>query len=410
MVEGHHRIGKIDWGPYIFLYGYNAVEEHRFRIGFRTNQFFSKRWVLRAYLAYGTADQKFKYSIAPEFILSRQKWSVLGVSYKYDYDLLGITTDVQAGGVSNLFATANVINPMARLNETEEYKINFLTNPKRDWTFRAVLQNNYFRPLGRFKFEYLKDIDDPSSLSSSFTNTLATVEVRFAYKEVLVPRGVDRIRVVRSRIPTLTATYSRGLKGIFNGEFEYDRVSLNLSQHLTTGVFGNSDYSITGGKIFGNLPYPLLDIPRGNQSLIYTDFNYSLMDLYEFVSDEFVQAFYVQHFEGLFTNRIPLLKKLSWRNFVAVKTAYGHISNENERRNFIGDYNPFIKGITPRGEGLSAVHTFNRGPYVEASVGFENIFHILSLSYVQRLTYLNHSNNGPRPRNWGINIGLRIDF
>jgi hypothetical protein len=406
LVEGYHRIGKLDWGPYIFLYGYNAVEHHRFRLGFRTNQFFHNNWVFRGYVGYGTFDQKFKYSAGADYIFSKNKWTAAGISYKYDYDLLGITTDLGQQGVSNLFATANIISPRVKLNETIEYRAHFITAPKRDWTFRAIFQNNYFRPLGRFRFGYLPNPGEASSVVNTFTNTLATLEVRFAYKEVMIPRGVDRLRVVRSRIPIFTLQYGRGIKGVLGGDFDYDKLSLNMGQHLTTGVFGNSDYSVTVGKIFADLPYPLLEIPRGNQSFIYTDWNYSLMDLYEFVSDEFVQAFYVQHFEGLFTNRVPFLKKLSWRNFAAVKAAYGHTTAENRKRNFIGEHG---LATTDR-KDLAEVRSFDKVPYAEASVGFENIFHILSVAYTQRLTYTRPYAGGPRPRNWGINLGLRIVF
>lgn len=405
ITEGYYRIGGFDWGPYIFLYGYNAVEGNRFRIGFKTNQFFNQHLVLRAYVAYGTRDEKFKYSLGTDYIFSRRRWTAGGISYKYDYDLLGIT-DVP-GVASNLFATANIINPRARINETIEYRAHFITAPKRDWTFRAVFQNNYFKPLGRFAFAYDPDLDLSTPVMESFTNTLVTVEARYAYKETMVVRGNDRVRLVASRVPVLTLQYGRGLKGVFGGQFNYNRVSLNISQHLGTGFLGNADFSLTGGKIFGSLPYPLLDIPRGNQSAIYSDYNFSLMNLYEFVSDEFVHLFYIQHFEGLFFNRIPVLKKLGWRNFAAVKGAYGHLSDENARKNFVSSYDQLAPPVKPGGERLSAVHVFTDKPYVEACAGIENIFHFMSLSYVQRLTYNSPS---PRIRNWGINVGFRFAF
>ncbi len=412
VVEGYHRSGGFDFGPYVFLIGYNDVEKLRFRVGFRTNQFFSKNWQFKAYAAYGTGDNRLKGSVGADRIFSKRRWTVAGISYKNDYDLLGITDNTgQLGGTSNLFAAINIGNPRARINHTIEYKAHFLIAPKRDWTYRLTFQNTYFKPLGRFSFTYDMDGSGPPSagnLINSFTNSVALFDIRYAYKEMMVVRGNDRVRMVRSRFPVLTLQYGRGLKGVWGGQYDYQRVSLNITQHLTTGVMGNADININTGKIFGSLPYPLLDIPRGNQSFLYTDFNYSLMNMYEFASDQFVQAMYIQHFEGLFTNRVPLLKKLHLRNFMTVKTAYGKLSDANKRRNFIDEYDALGGSMPGRdpGERLSDVHAFKRLPYVEASIGFENILRILSLSYVHRLTYLEMRH----ARKWGINLGLKIDF
>jgi hypothetical protein len=403
VVDGYKRIGKIDWGPYVFLYGYNNVEGNRVRFGFKTNYTFSKQWILKAHLAYGFKDERFKYGLAADFISNRRNWTMWSASYRDDYDILGITNDLGSGNnASNVFQAISVFADGIRLNRTHELKFGLFKQFKRDWTYRIGAQYNTFEPLGDFIFSYKTNDYNADSIKSNFNNAQISAELRWAYKELLVIRGNDRLRLKRSLLPALTLTYTHGFRGILGSNFDYNKIQFNIWHHANTSIFGTADYWITFGKIWGRLPYPLLDVARGNQVFLYSDFNYSLMNFYEFVSDEYVHLTYIQHFEGLFLNHIPIVKNWKWRNFAFVKAAYGGMSLED-------------KSILPEknidGKSLNKINSFsNNIPYVEVGYGFENIFRILSINMVHRLTYLTQQPNQAKPRLWGINLGLRFQF
>jgi hypothetical protein len=406
-LEGYYRVKNLDIGPFLLVAGYNNVQHFRLRLGFRTTMDFSKTWVLRPYITYGFGDEKIKYGMGVDYIFSRRKWCVASFQYKNDYDILGITnvnpfnTLQVNSSSSNLFAAASFGSSLSRMNETIEYQFNFIQQVSRDWTYRLGFQNTYFNPVGNFAFAYIPHPDIPATapgnVRNDFTYTAATAEVRFAYKEHMVVRGSDRVRMTMPKAPALTLTYSRGFKGMLNGDFNYDRLQLNINQYITTGIFGNAVFNINVGKVFGALPYPLLNVPMGNPSVIYSDRSYSLMNLYEFVADEYTQASYIQHFEGFFTNRVPLLKKWHWRNFAFVKTAYGHLTESNRE---------LLPPSNEEGKSLSPVYRFGNEPYAEVGYGFENIFRFITVSSVHRLTYLNNAN----VRKWGINVGIVINF
>jgi hypothetical protein len=131
--------------------------------------------------------------------------------------------------------------------------------------------------------------------------------------------------------------------------------------------------------------------------------NYSLLNFYEFVSDEYVHFTYVQHFEGLFFNRIPVVRDWKLRNFAFVKSAYGSMSDEDKQ---------ILPTNNLKGEPLTKVNYFKEGtPYVEVGYGIENIFRLLSVNMVHRLTYLEQTPGmAQKPRDWGINLGLRFQF
>jgi hypothetical protein len=197
-------------------------------------------------------------------------------------------------------------------------------------------------------------------------------------------------------LPEITLRYERGFK-ILNGNFEYDKLQLAIRHRLNTGIFGTANWWIYGGKVFGNLPYSLLDVARGNQSFLYSEVNYSLMNFYEFASDEFVHTSYTQRFEGFLLNRIPIIKRLDWRSLLIVKMAYGRLSNGNKNLMAETDLN---------NRPVFQVNSFSRIPYTEIGYGFENIFHVFQIFAFHRLNYLEL----PRSRKFGINIGLKIQF
>lgn len=409
VLEGYYRKNKVDIGPYLLFVGYNEVQGLRLRLGIRTNLKFSKHWVLRPYIAYGFKDEKIKYGLGIDYVLSRKKWCIASIQFKDDYDIIGVT-DVNQNNtlqvnnsMSNLFAALSFGAPGTRINRTMEVQANFIKQMNRDWTYRIGLQHSYFEPVGSFVFAYEKNPNRgrgglrPPELAESFKYTAASFELRYAYKELMAIRGSQRIRMTMPKAPAFTFLYTRGFKDLLGGSFSFDKFQLNISKHITTGFMGNADFSFTVGKIFGRLPYPMLDVPRGNPTVIYSDKNYSLMNLYEFVADEYSQVSYIHHFEGLFTNRIPLLRKWKLRNFGAIKMAYGHLTDQNRL---------ILPATNSEGRVLSPVYQYGNTPYTEVAYGFENIFKFISISSVHRLTYLGNKD----ARKWGLNLGISIVF
>lgn len=402
IVEGYKRIGKLDWGPYMNLVAYNKVEGVRFRLGFKTNYDFSQKWVFNTYLAYGTLDNEFKYKIGADYIIDARRWTVISGSYKKDNEILGITNSPISYALSSgFFQFFNFFSPNIRINRTEEIKLSFTQTFSSSWTTKFLFDHNTFRPLGDFYFAYKeapKNPGDPIGLKSSFTNSAIGVEARWAYKEVMISRGHDRFRVERAKLPAVIMSYQRGIKGLVGSDFAYDKINLIISHHMNTRPIGTADWYIYTGKIFGTLPYPLLDVARGNESMIYSDYNYSLMNNYEFISDAFIHASYTQHFEGIFFNGIPYIQKLKLRNYAVAKAAYGTITSANMNLN---------SNVDANGNATSQVFYFeNNEPYFELGYGIENIFKVASIGFMHRLNYHHHAN----VRKFGVNIGINLVF
>lgn len=401
IVQGYKRIGKLDWGPYMNLLSYNNVEGVKLRLGFKTNYDFSQKFVFNTYLAYGTKDQEYKYSFGLDYIIDSRRWTVLSGKYRKDFDILGITNSPISYALSSgFFQFFNFFASNVRINQTEQMSLSFTQTYSSNWTVKFLFDKNTFTPKGDFVFAYITNPGAPAAeqtVASTYTTTQIGVEARWAYREVNISRGHDRFRVERSKLPVVILGYSRGIDGLGRGDFNYDKLNLIVSHHMNTSVLGTADWYIYTGKIFGQLPYPILDVARGNESFIYSDYNYSLMNFYEFVSDVFVHSSYTQHLEGALFNNVPYLNKLNLRNYVVLKAAYGSMSDANKK---------LIPATDAYGNTLSPINTFKKEPYIEVGYGIENIFKIGTLGIVHRLNY----HNLPNARLFGVMVGINIEF
>jgi hypothetical protein len=103
---------------------------------------------------------------------------------------------------------------------------------------------------------------------------------------------------------------------------------------------------------------------------------------------------------GLIFNRIPLIRKLNWREVIGFRGMYGNLSDKNRPDNL--NTGPLYK-FPYKDE---AYHYLGSTPYMELSLGIENIFRVLRVDYVRRLTYRDY----PEIDKEGIRIQLSVQF
>jgi hypothetical protein len=407
-VYGYQPIGKVDLGPYIFLYKYNEIEGHRFRLGFITNETFSTNLILKGYLAYGTNDFRFKYNTQAEYILSRKPWTKIGIQHRDDIDQISITDDFFSK--NNLFKFTAGFSSFDRLNNSFEYRIWAERMLFPGFNQTLMFHNRHFTPY--FDFGYYPDPNDSSNIKSNFRTSEFSAETRFSARERYVYTHLDRLSIGSGNKPppVFSLKYALGIKGLFSSDFVYHKLMFNVSQTLKLGTLGKSEYSITAGKVFNTLPYPLLQVHKGNETVVSDPDAFYLMNFFEFVSDQWVSLFYEHHFEGLLTNRVPLLKKLKLRTLVMSNWVYGSLKPENNVQ-FSNTGEPLY---TPIGSETvrESFSTLSEKPYVEVGWGVENILNFIRLDAVYRLTYIDEeykSSIAPRvPHPFGLKLSFQF--
>ena len=390
LFTGYIAWGKLEIGPYFRLYSFNGVEGNRFRIGVRTRNTFSKKIQLDGFLAYGTKDMTFKYGAGLIYVFERNPRKTLAISYKYDVEQLG--TSFSALKTDNILASLFHRGPNNKLTLTREYQIAY----EHEWftglsnTF--TLNHREIFPLGSTQFIIYPNGDNvPVSMSSIYT-TEARVDLRLSFKERFVSGSFHRV-TINSHYPIVQLSYCYGFPHVFKSDFEYHRVGLNVKQWFNFATIGWSKYIIESGKIWGTLPYALLKIQDGNQTFFFDEYSSNLMNYYEFLSDEYISVYYTHHFEGLLFNKLPLLRKLKWREVAYVQGAYGTLTSKNASFSKFPD----------------KLRSFNKEIYWETGVGIENIFKFFRIDCIWRLSHL-HDKQNPKVPKFGVFASANFSF
>ena len=386
-------MGKFDLGPYVRSFANNEIEGIRLGMGARTNIDFSDRWILQAYGAYGFKDEKWKYRGAVDYIISRKPWTKVGVETRRDMDQVWLLNDdLENGSIFFAFSQfGNITRPFDHLENT----LRFETQIRNGLIQKVTLKQHDFSPL--FPFQYYEDPgNNESAIGSGFSTSEVSLETRFAKDEIFIQNDNNRVSLGTLKWPAFTVKYTHGFKGFLGGDFNYDKLNFNVTQSLKMGFFGVSRYSLSGGYIFSQLPYPLLKAHIGNESPFYTQVAFNLMDYFEFVSDRYASLEYQHSFEGFILNRIPLMKKLKWRLVANANILFGGLRDEN--------LNVALPDLDENGMEIPAFQTLGNTPYVELGYGIENIFKIIRVDAFHRLTYL----DSPDVRKFGVKISFQF--
>ncbi|GAB3271680.1 DUF5686 and carboxypeptidase-like regulatory domain-containing protein [Larkinella harenae] len=391
---GYYPLGSIhlDAGPLLNSYAFNNVEGHRLRLGLRTNTGFSRRWVLGGYLAYGTRDQQFKYGLNVDYVIRKKPYTVAGIQKSYDIERLG--TSLENLGGNTIFAAYTRFGTLRRPYMQESRTTYIRSELGKGITQTISLRNRTFEPL--FPFAYLTSQRDQTT-ASTYQTTEMLFETRFAPGSLMIQSENDRFRVDGVNNPVITFRYQVGMRNVLHGDFAYHRFSLNLRHSFRMGVLGRTRYQINAGYIPSTIPYPLLYMPLGNETFFRVENAYNLMNFFEFVTDRYVGAFGEHNFEGLFFNRIPAIRRLKWRFLATGAILMGNVSNANRA---------LIPATNELGQTVLGFQSLGQTPYVEVGYGIDNIFKVLRIDAIHRLTY----RTNPNISTFGIKVSAWVNL
>ena len=185
-------------------------------------------------------------------------------------------------------------------------------------------------------------------------------------------------------------------KDLLGSSYDYHRTDIGIQKRFWFSAFGYVDLITKAGKVWNKVPYPLLILPNANLSYTIQPESYTNMNAMEFISDEYASWDLTYYMNGNLLNRLPLVKKLKWREVFCFRGLWGHLTDKNNPMN--------------GGEGLylfpNGSYTLGKAPYMEASIGIENIFKFLRLDYVWRLNYRDH----PGIQTKGVRFMMRMSF
>jgi len=382
---GYYDVNKFEIGPYASLVSFNSIEGTRLRIGGRTTKKLNEKFRINGHVAYGTKDKVVKYGAGILYVPTKNPRRALGANYKYDIEQLGNSPN--AFREDFLFAALLRRSPADKLSMTNEYSFYY----EHEWFNGFTNKLNFIQkdiiPVGDSKVELYDDNGD-LYIENKIITSEVRLDSRFAFDEKFIIGNYERTSV-GTKYPIIGLSYGYGIPGVWGSEYEYHRVKIGVRHWFNVFNIGWSKYIVEAGKIWGKLPFPLLELHPGNETFIFDELAFNLMNYFEFVSDEYISAYYTHHFDGLFLNHIPLFRKLKWREVIFARSVIGTLSTTNKNFNELPE-------IT---------HTLEH-PYIEAGVGIENIFKLIRIDGIWRLTHLDNTG----ANNFAVFISLYFTF
>ena len=388
---------KFEFGPMNTTISGNAIEGARFRVGGTTTPQFHKRLTLDGFAAYGVRDKKMKYDALVEYSFIdrkqyRKEFPMHSIRFEYMYDINKLGQQYMYTSKDN-FLLAIRRKRDTRATYLRKAELTYTREHYNGISYSAVLRNKreYATPYAVFD-----RINADGSLTSldHYDMTELELNFRYGYNEKFYQTRNNRIPITFDAW-VFNLSHVMGWKGFLGSSYNYQRTDIGLQKRLWFSAFGYTDIILKAGKVWTKVPYPLLILPNANLSYTIQPEAYTNMNAMEFINDEYASWDVTYYMNGLLLNRIPLIKKLKWREVFCFRGLWGHLSDKNNPAKSTGLF-AFPEGSM----------TLGKAPYMEASVGIENIFKFLRLDYVWRLNY----RDNPDIQTHGVRCTMRIQF
>ena len=411
---GKNHPSKVDIGPVNTMFTRNFIDGFRTRISAQTTANLSPHWFLAGYVARGWGSKKNYYSGEITYSFNRKEYlprefPKRAVSFKSTYDIMSPSDKFLRTDKDNVFTALK----WAKVDAMMFYNRQQLTlEREEEWGLKTTLslRTEENEAAGSLFFEKLSSFFPPiiypeTDVSSLLHNgKIRTTELRF---ELEIAPGRTFINTKQRRIainleaPVITLSHAVGLNGVLGGQYRYNFSEVGLLKRFWLRSWGKFDVQLRAGAQWDKVPFPLLIMPAANLSYIVQRGAFNLINNMEFLNDRYASVDLAWDMNGKIFNRIPLLKKLKWREYIGFKSLWGSLTDKN---------NPFL--FQNMGDATlmyfpEGSHVMNpKRPYMELIVGVHNIFKLFHVQYVRRLNY----NELPTAHKQGVRLMMRMSF
>lgn len=367
-------------GPIFSTYSHNGLEGSRLRLGGQTTGKLNPHWLFRGYSAYGFADKVWKYSGTAEYSFSpkknhHQEFPVrsIAVSHSYDVDRLGQHYSAAGTLFNSLTFTSN--NLMTYNRKTA---VNF--SWETDTRFSVTLNLEHNRQEQSRCVEF---VDGSGRHYGHFQQTSATLELRWAPGE-LYYQSMNRRIPIPTEKPIIRLTHTFAPSGVFGTKWGVNKTEMSITKRWFASAWGHLDAYLGAGHVWSSTVFPWLLMPNSNLSYFYQLNAFSLLEAMEYVNDSYAELHLNYNANGALLNYIPGINRLKLRELFGFHAIWGQLSDKN---------NPQLHPDLLRFPPGAHARTMGNVPYMEANVGIGNIFRILSVQYVWRITHRHDATN-----------------
>ena len=389
---------KFDLGPVNTYLSKNYVDGIRLRLAGRTMAALNPHFFWNGYAAYGTKSNDWYTGHVFTYSLNKKKNSpfefpMRNITFEVSRDIMSPSDDNLEHNKDNIFMTFRAATQdemflyhRQRLAFTYETDWGLRFNTGIRWQSNRTAGNLHYFTLDGNEVKKIRMTD--INVGINYNPGVTYVNT----KQQRLPINLDS--------PEIGISHTMGFKGFMGGQYHSNITKVSIYKRQWLGSFGYLDFHAVGQAQWNKVPFPMLILPPVNLSYFESESSVSLMRDWEFLNDRQVFASLSWDMNGKLLNRIPLIKKLKWREYFAVKGVWGNLTDKN---------NPYLEknqGDTELFKFPSKSHVMNNTPYWECVAGVHNIFKFFAVEYVRRLTYLNNEDISK----WGIRFGFSMTF
>ena len=397
---------KVDIGPINTMISSNFIDGVRTRISAQTTANLNPHWFLSGYYARGWDSHKNYYKGELTYSFNKKEY----LPREFPKRTLTFTSTYDVCSPSDKFMHTDKDNVFTALKWTKVEKMMFYNRQQlsfereEEWGFRTTISlkteeneacgDLFFKPLS------MVGMENAMNGQGKFRTTEARIELRYAPGETFINTKQRRLPV-NLDAPVFTLSHTTGIKGFLGGDYDYNFTEASIYKRLWLNSWGKIDILAKGGIQWNKVPFPLLIMPAANLSYIISDETFNMINNMEFLNDRYASLDVSWDLNGKIFNRIPLLKKLKWREWLGIKCLWGTLTDKN---------NPTLAANAGDGtlmefpEGSYIMD--NKRPYIELIAGIHNIFKIIHIQYVHRLNY----NHLPTATKNGVRLMMRLTF
>ena len=365
---------KFDIGPVNTMISKNFIDGYRFRLSGQTTANLNKHWFASGYIARGIDSKKTYYDGQLTYSFNKKEYlprefPKRTITFSSSYDVMAPSDKYMPTDKDNVF-TAFKWTTVDKMMFYNRQKLAF--EYEQEWGLKtlAYIKREVNEAAGNIEFGRQK----LNTTELSLQLQLAPGRTYINTKQRRLPINLDA--------PVFGLGHTLGIKGFLGGDYRYNLTEASIYKRFWVGSWGKIDTYLKAGAQWNKVPFPLLIMPAANLSYIVEDGTFNLINNMEFLNDRYASLDVSWDLNGKILNRIPLLKKLKWREYIGVKCLWGDLTDKN---------NPML----PENVGDPELWQFPQGsyvmdpkrPYVELIAGVHNIFKLLHVEYVRRLNY-----------------------
>ena len=401
---------KFDFGPINTLISKNFVDGYRFRVSGRTSANLNPHFFWNGYYAYGVDSKKHYYGSEFTYSLNKKKnvpfeFPQRNITFETANDVMSPADKFLIHNKDNVFMTfrAQKVEQMYFYNRQ---KLSFMYETDWGFSFNTSIKAESNRPTGDLVFEKMVSTktDADGQTVPDYVTRIRTTELKLGLRYC---PGQTYVNTKQQRLPVnldspeFTLSHTMGVKNFLGGGYKLNFTELGIYKRFWLGSWGYVDTHLNGGAQWNKVPFPLLIMPPVNITYFELENTFSMMRNMEFLSDRYAYASISWDLSGKILNRLPLIKRLKWREYIAVKGMWSTLTDKN---------NPFLEQNASDPELFKfpeASHIMDKNkPYFEVVAGVHNIFKFFGIDYVRRLSY----NDLPHTHKNGVRFSFAMSF